>query len=211
MHLQRRQDRAARIVVVGERLAECGHDRVTEELVDFAAVVGDAFVKDLEAAIDGADELLRRKELGEPSKAADVGEQNGDRAQVAFDRARVSRVPHDADWMSCQICGRQHRSLVIDRAIPTEVVPAEVVPADVVPTDVVPTDVVPTDVVPADVVPADVVPTGVIPEDLVPASVFPTQVVTIPRSLIPLAELFPLPLPVCLALPISSTGSATRP
>ena len=58
---------------------------VAEELVDFAAVVGDAFVEDLEAAVDGADELFWRQQLGQAGEAADIGEQDGDRAQVAFD------------------------------------------------------------------------------------------------------------------------------
>ena len=75
-----------------DRGAKGRHDGVADKLVDLTAVVGDGLVKDLEAAVDGSDELFRWQHLGQAREAADVGEQNGDWAQVAFDRAQIAEM-----------------------------------------------------------------------------------------------------------------------
>jgi hypothetical protein len=96
LHLQSRQNGAARIIVVGDRRAERGHHRVAQEFVDFATVVADGLVEHLEAAVDGGDELFGRQDLGEARKAANVGKQNGDGSEVAFDLGEPFRVPRSA-------------------------------------------------------------------------------------------------------------------
>ena len=162
---------------MGDGRAEGGHDSIADELVDLAAIVADRFVEDFEATVDGRDELFRRQHLGQASEAADIGEQNSDRTQVAFNRGEVTHGARLASDVMLQSCRRQRWTLTEDGLVPNNGVPANLVPANLVPTDLVPANLVPANLVPTDLVPADLVPTDLVPTDLVPTDLIPADLV----------------------------------
>ena len=75
-HLQRRVTGAARMVLVGDRGAEDGHDPVAGELVDGALEALDRLGEDGEEALHDLAPLLRVLPLGQVHRAAHVGEEH---------------------------------------------------------------------------------------------------------------------------------------
>jgi hypothetical protein len=75
------------IIVMGNGGAEECHDTVADILVDVAAVSGDDAAEAFEASIHQVANLFGRQVFGQRSKAAQVGKENGDVAQVAGFRA----------------------------------------------------------------------------------------------------------------------------
>ena len=75
-HLQGRVTGAPRVVLVGDRGAEDGHDPVAGELVDGALEAVHGLGQDREEALHDLAPLLRVLLLGQVHRAADVGEQH---------------------------------------------------------------------------------------------------------------------------------------
>ena len=75
-----RADGALRIVLVGDRRAEDGHDLVPDDLVDAASVRADVGRETVEAAVEEVLHVLGIAVLGQRCEADDVGEQDGDDA-----------------------------------------------------------------------------------------------------------------------------------
>ena len=74
-----------RVVLVDDRDAEDGHDRVADELLDRSAVALEDRAHRVEPAAHDRAERLRVEVLAEPGRAGDVGEHDGD------DLARLAR------------------------------------------------------------------------------------------------------------------------
>ena len=75
-HLQGRVTGALRVVLVGDRGAEDGHDPVAGELVDGPLEPGHRVGEDREEALHDLAPLLRVLLLGQVHRAAHVGEQH---------------------------------------------------------------------------------------------------------------------------------------
>ena len=75
-HLQRRVAGAPRVVLVGDRSAEDGHDPVAGELVDRSLEALDRLGKDREEALHDLAPLLRILPLGQVHRATHVGEEH---------------------------------------------------------------------------------------------------------------------------------------
>ncbi len=89
--VQRRADRAFRVVVVGDRCAPDRHHRVADELLDGAAVPADDLLAVLEVARQQIAHGLRVAALGEGREADEVGEHDGHQAPLG----------HGRDWARC--------------------------------------------------------------------------------------------------------------
>ncbi len=76
-HLDRRPHCAQRVVLVQDRNSEYGHDRVTDELLDGAAVALDDRLHALEVACEQGTERLRVERLAERRRVCDVAEEHG--------------------------------------------------------------------------------------------------------------------------------------
>ena len=97
--------RAPRVVLVGDRRAEEGHDAVARELVDGALEAVDALAEDREEAGHDRAPLLGVRLLGELHRAHHVGEQDGHLLSLALERC-----PPGADLLGeVRRQGRQRR------------------------------------------------------------------------------------------------------
>ena len=98
--LERGADRALGVVLVRDRRAPDGHDRVADELLDRAAVALDDLAREVEVARQRVADVLRVALLGERREADEVGEQDADELAL---RAALAGVPAPArrwppDW-----------------------------------------------------------------------------------------------------------------
>ena len=80
LHLDGAGQRTFQIVLVRLRSAKQSHDGVPHELVDGAAMANDDFAHALEITVKGLHHLQRRVLLGHRREAAQVRQQNSDRA-----------------------------------------------------------------------------------------------------------------------------------
>ena len=78
LHLRRGANRTERVVLVRDRDAEHGHDRVADELLDRAAVPLEDDAKILEVAAHACAQRLGIGRLAECGRADEVAEENGD-------------------------------------------------------------------------------------------------------------------------------------
>ena len=85
---KRARDRAPRVVLQRERRIEDRVDRIADDLVDHAAVVGDDACRDVEIGVEQRDEIGGFRALGHAGEAFDVGEQRGDLAHLAAQAQR---------------------------------------------------------------------------------------------------------------------------
>ena len=85
LHLGGRPDRPERVVLVHDRDAEDGDDRIADELLDRSAVALEDRAHRVEPAAHDRAQRLRVEVLAEPGRAGDVGEHDGD------DLARLAR------------------------------------------------------------------------------------------------------------------------
>ena len=115
-HLQRRVAGPPRVVLVGDRGAEDGHDPVAGELVDGALEALDRLGQDREEALHDLAPLLGVLLLGEVHRAADVGEQHRHLLALAVVLARsaghaslASSVPCSRIAWRCVSIGSGHR------------------------------------------------------------------------------------------------------
>ena len=86
--LERGADRALGVILVRDRRAPHGHDRVTDELLDRPAVAPDDLARDLEVPGQQVADRLRVAVLGQRREADEVGEQ--DRSPAAARRCAAS-------------------------------------------------------------------------------------------------------------------------
>ncbi len=91
LHAQGGAHGALAIVFVGDRRAEQGEDRVTDDLVDLSAESSDIRHEALEAVVDQVLQLLGIHGLGKACEAHEVGEKHRD--HPTFIRARHQAVP----------------------------------------------------------------------------------------------------------------------
>ncbi len=89
LHGERGTHRALGIVLVRDRGAEQGEDRVADDLVDLAAVGVDVGHEPLERVVDDVLHVLGITGLREAGEADEVGEEHGD--DTAFVRAPLER------------------------------------------------------------------------------------------------------------------------
>ena len=78
LHLERGAHGPLGVVLVGDRGAEQGDDRVADDLVDLAAEGVDVGRQPREAAVDEVLDVLGVAPLGQRGEADEVGEQHGD-------------------------------------------------------------------------------------------------------------------------------------
>jgi hypothetical protein len=76
LHPESRAERSRRVVLVGDRHAERGHHRVTDELLDGAALCFDLLAHRLEERREDLAEPFRIEALAERGRARHVGEQH---------------------------------------------------------------------------------------------------------------------------------------
>ena len=112
--LQRRPDRSLRVVLMGDRSAPNGHDRVPDELLERAAVAPDDIARRVEVTAQQLARLLGVAFPGERGEADEVGEQ--DRHEPAL------RCPPDAARAGSAVggCGSgrcANESGVVSRAL----------------------------------------------------------------------------------------------
>ena len=89
---ERRERGAARVVLVGERGAEEGHEAIAEELVDRALVAMHLGEGGLEEGVDEDVHPLRPEPLGERSGPNQIAEEHGDWLALAFQRVLGVRI-----------------------------------------------------------------------------------------------------------------------
>ena len=80
--VEARPDRPLGVVLVGDRGAPQGHDRVADELLDGAAVAADDLADGLEVAVLELADLLGVAPLGERREPDEIGEQDADEAAL---------------------------------------------------------------------------------------------------------------------------------
>ena len=81
-------DRPLRVVLVGDRGAPHGHDRVADELLDGPAVAGDDLATGREVALEKVPHLLGVATLGQGRERDEVDEEDRDMAPLGDRRAR---------------------------------------------------------------------------------------------------------------------------
>ena len=89
-HLQRRVQRALRVVFVRDRRAEDRHDGIAHEFLDEAVVALDRLRQRLEQRVLEGANLLGIEPLGQRRESGKVGEEDGHPAAVGFTAVRLN-------------------------------------------------------------------------------------------------------------------------
>jgi hypothetical protein len=90
-HLERRVAGTLRIVLVGNRRAEDGQHRVTDELLHEAVVAGDCSGQRLEEAVLKGPHHLGVQSFGQRRESGEVGEEDGDVPPIGLAVVRFRR------------------------------------------------------------------------------------------------------------------------
>ena len=116
-----------RVVAVGDRGTEYGHDAVADMLVDVPAMLGHEAIDPLEEGVEERVHILRVEPARQRRITGEVGEQDADLPPLAFDRVRrhpilkrlrpqlgnrleqASAVPDRADAEILEVVGGQRR------------------------------------------------------------------------------------------------------
>lgn len=84
---QGREDRPSRVVLVGDRRPEEGHETVAQELVDSSLVTVHLPEGEIEELVQEVVHAVGSKALGQGRGVGDVAEENGDLLALAFEGA----------------------------------------------------------------------------------------------------------------------------
>ena len=85
-HVERRLERALRVVLVSGRRAEDRHHRVADEFLDEAAIARDRLRQGLEQRVLERADLFGIEPLRQRGESGEVGEEHGDLPPVGFPR-----------------------------------------------------------------------------------------------------------------------------